>query len=75
VGEKCIQRFGGGNLNRRDVLVNLGVDGKIMNRMDGRGLDRIGIGTVLMCPRDRIDVPQGPYRCVPWTIDVSQRLY
>jgi hypothetical protein len=41
-----------GNLNRRDVLVNLCVDGKILNRMDGSGLDRNGIGTVLMCLRD-----------------------
>lgn len=45
-----------GNLNRRDVLINLGVDGNILNRMDGRGVDRSGIGTVLMWPRDCIDV-------------------
>jgi len=50
-----------GNLNRRDVLVILGVDGKILNRMYGIGLDRSGIGTVLMWPRDSIDVSQGPY--------------
>ena len=37
-----------GNLNRREVLVNLGVDGKILHRMDGSGLDRSGIGTVLV---------------------------
>jgi len=43
----------------KDVLVNLGVDGKILNRMDGRGLDRSGIGTVFMWSRDCIDVSQG----------------
>ena len=50
-----------GNLNRRDVLVNLGVDGNILNRMDGRGLGRSGIGTVLMWPKGSIDVSQGLY--------------
>jgi hypothetical protein len=49
------------SLNRRDVLVNIGVRGKILNGIDGSGLDRSGTGTVLMWPRDSIDVSQGPY--------------
>jgi hypothetical protein len=49
-----------GNLNRRDVLVNLGIDGKILNKMDGSGLDRSGIRT--------IDVAQGQYLCVLGTV-------
>lgn len=60
-------------------MVNLGVDGKVLNRMDGRGLDRSGIGTVLMWPRNSIDVFQGPYcvpgtgLCGPWTVLMCPR--